>query len=92
MCIAGTDIFLTYRWLLTLACCTYATVIAIQWLFRWLEFLGRSKRTALMGRYAMILLLRLPMRRVAWDLAQIAALIAILVYVVLQHQHIGGQA
>ena len=80
------DLFVLYRWMLAGVCTIYTIVCIGQSLLRWLDFFSTSRQTVLLGRYAGLLLLRVRLRRLAWDLAQIVALLAVLACVVYLHR------
>lgn len=68
------DIFDTYRWLLATVCTIYVTVISWQTLVGWLEFFASSRYANVAGHYTLVLLLRVKIRRFAWELMQIVGL------------------
>lgn len=72
------DLFITFRWILATACSIYAGVCIWRSLWGWLVYFGSSRQTAVLGRYTMVLLLRLKLRRFAGELFQIAALTVVL--------------
>ena len=73
--LAEYDLFQFYRWQLAVILTIYAAVITGQWLFGWLKWFSSSRETAVLGRYATVLLLRIRLRRFAWELVQIVALL-----------------
>ena len=83
------DLFDLYRWLLAIVCAVYTVVCVWQSLWRWLNYFGSSRHTAFLGRYAGVLLLRMRFRRFAWDLCQIAVLLAMLGVVLYRHRGAG---
>jgi hypothetical protein len=74
--LASYDLFQFYRWELAVVLTIYAGVITGQWLLGWLKWFGSSRQTAVLGRYASVLLLQIKIRRFAWELLQIVALLA----------------
>jgi hypothetical protein len=83
------DLFVLYRWSLAIVCAVYTVVRTGQSLWGWLAFFSQSRRTAVLGRYAGVLLLRTRMQRFAWELGQIAVLSAVLGYVIYLHRTLG---
>ncbi len=84
--VGDVDLFVLYRWLLAIVCTVYTVVRTGQSLWRWVDFFGSSRRTAVLGHYTGVLLLQVRVRRFAWDLCQIAVLVAVLGYVVHLHR------
>lgn len=82
------DLFETFRWLLAVVCTVYAVVVTVRSLLGWLEYFASTRETAILGRYTLVLLLRIRMRRFAGELLQIAGLTAFLV--LLLYAHRGG--
>jgi len=80
------DFFVLYRWALATVCAIYAAVRSGQSLWRWLGYFSSSRHTAVLGRYAGILLLRLKIRRFTSDFCQIALLLLVLGCVVYWHR------
>ena len=80
------DLFVLYRWLLATVCAVYTAVRTWQSLWRWLGYFGSSRHRAVMGHYAGVLLLRIRLRRLTWELCQIGVLLAALVYVIYLHR------
>jgi hypothetical protein len=78
-------LFETFRWLLALAVTIYTLVISGQWLWNWLKFFQTSRQTALLGRYAGVLLVRIRLRRFGWELFQIALLLIVFGYILYWH-------
>jgi len=72
------DPFILYRWLLALICAIYVLVTVGQSLLGWWNYFHSSRYTAVLGRYTAVLLLRIRVRRFAWDLFQIAVLLVLL--------------
>ena len=83
------ELFVLYRWLLAIVGAVYTVVQTGRSLWRWLGYFGSSRRTAVLGRYTGLLLLRVRLRRLAWDLGQIAVLLAVLGYVIYLHRTLG---
>lgn len=84
------DLFMLYRWLLAIVCAVYATVVTWRSLASWLGYFRESRRTAVLGRYTLVLLLRTRWRRFVGELAQIVALLAVLVVLLFAHRGVGG--
>ena len=80
------DPFVLYRWLLVIVCAVYTVVQTARSLWGWLAYFGSSRRTAMLGRYTGLLLLRVRLRRPAWELGQIGALLVVLGYVIYLHR------
>lgn len=72
------DLFIVYRWLLALVCTVYVIVTVGQSLLGWWSYFHSSRYTAVLGRYTAVLLLRIRVRRFAWELFQIAVLLLVL--------------
>ena len=83
--IADLEIFGTYRWLLAIVCTVYAAVLTAQWLWSWLKWFASSRQTAVLGRYASLLLIRIRFLRFGWELVQILVLLGAFFYVVSLH-------
>jgi hypothetical protein len=79
------DLFQLFRWLLAIVGSVYTVVCAGQSLYRWLTYFGGSREKALLGRYTLVLLLRVRLRRFAGELCQIGFLLAALVGLVYVH-------
>jgi hypothetical protein len=86
------ELFELYRWALAIVCTVYAAIRIGQTLAGWLRYFGSGRHTMVLGRYAGILLLRLQIRRFAWDLGQIGALLAVLGGVLYLHRLLGTPA
>ncbi len=80
--LAYLTLFELFRWFLAVVCTVYATVLTIQWLWGWLKYFGTSRQTAILGRYATLLLVRIRLRRFALELVQIVALTVLFFYIV----------
>jgi len=80
--VAELNIFETYRWLLSIVCTIYAAVLTWQWLWNWLVWFGSSRPTAILGRYASVLVFRIRLRRFGWELMQIVVLLVLFLYIV----------
>jgi hypothetical protein len=83
--IADFDLFVTFRWLLATVCSVYAAIVTWRSLVGWLTYFRSSRQTAVMGRYTLVLLLRLRLRRFAGELLQIAAWTALLILLLYAH-------
>ena len=82
------DLFAVYRWTLATMCTVYVVVVTVHSLLGWLWYFGSSRYTAVMGRYASVLLLRIRIRRFAWNLLQIVFLLAVFGGIVYAHYSI----
>lgn len=80
------DLFEMYRWMLVVVCTVYTVICTAQTLLGWMQFFSESRRKQVLGHYAVVLLLRLRTRQFAWDLCQIAVLLAILAAIVYAHR------
>ena len=80
------DLFEMYRWVLMIICGVYTLACLGQTLFGWLDYFSQSRRTQVLGHYAVVLLLRARVRRFARDLWQIGVLLAIFVGLVYAHR------
>ncbi len=80
------DLFEMYRWLLVIICTIYTLVCVGQSLYGWVAYFGRSRRTQVLGHYAVVLLMRTRLKRFHRDLWQIGLLLAILGMVVYAHR------
>ncbi|MBP7935719.1 MAG: hypothetical protein KA354_13815 [Phycisphaerae bacterium] len=79
------DLFVWFRWLLATVCTVYAVVVTGRSLWGWLAYFGSSRQTAILGRYTLVLLLRMRSARFAGELLQIAVLSAMLLALVCMH-------
>ncbi len=79
------NIFETYRWSLGIVCTIYAAVLTWQWLWGWLVWFGSSRPTAILGRYASLMVFRIRVLRFGWELAQIVGLLILFFYIVRLH-------
>ncbi len=86
MILASLSLFELFRWLLAIVCTVYAIIVTGQWLYSWLQYFGLSRQTALLGRYATVLLVRIRLRRFVLELLQIGTLIALFFYIVHLHR------
>jgi hypothetical protein len=84
------DMFFTFRWLLATVCTVYAVVCIWRSWANWLTYFRSGRRPAVLGRYAMVLMLRLRIRRFTWELFQIVGLLAILGWLVYIHRWVEG--
>jgi len=89
MVVADLDLFEMYRWLLALVCTVYTVVVTVRSVVNWLAYFRESRRTAVLGRYTLVLLLRMRLRRFAGELLQIAALVVVLVVLIYAHRGVG---
>ena len=82
----GRDVFDFYRFLLTVLVSTYAGVRLVQFFWRW-QIVTRSapRAEALARRYLMVQFLRVRTSRFALDLLTIAALLAVLAWLISLH-------
>ena len=87
--LADLDLFVTFRWTLATVCTIYAVVVTVQSLWDWLAWFSSSRETAVLGRYTLVLLLRLRLRRFGWELLQIVGLVILFTGVVYLHRHTG---
>jgi hypothetical protein len=79
------QIFATFRWLLAIICTIYTLIVTGQTLRGWLLYFASGRENQILGRYTVALLLRVRLRRFAWELAQIGGLTAILTALVYAH-------
>jgi hypothetical protein len=86
------DLFEVYRWLLLIVGTVYTIVCLGQVLWRWLDYFGQSRPKRVLGHYAVVLLLRTRLRRFAWDLCQVGALLAVLLYIIYLHRGLAHSA
>ncbi len=82
MILASWSLFELFRWQLALICTIYAAIVTWQWLWGWLNYFGTSRQTAMLGRYATLLLVRVRLRRFVLELVQIIALTVLFFYIV----------
>jgi hypothetical protein len=80
------DLFDVYRWLLALLVTVYTLVVVSRALYQWLGFFASSRHTQVAGRYALLLLLRIHVRRFRGELLSIAGLLALFVFIMYLHQ------
>ena len=83
--IAETTIFTLFRWILGLVCAIYAGIVTWQWAYGWLAWFGTTRQAAAFGRYATLLLVRIKLRRFAWELFQITLLTTVLLLLIYKH-------
>lgn len=81
------DLFETFRWLLAIVCSIYAAVCIWRSLIGWLTYFASSRQTAILGRYTLVLLLRVRARRFAAEVLQIVVLTVILLLLLSLHRH-----
>lgn len=87
--LADYDLFVMFRWSLATVCTIYAVVVTIRSLWGWLGWFAGSRETAVIGRYTLVLLLRLRLRRFGWELFQIVTLLVLFTGVVYLHRYAG---
>jgi hypothetical protein len=80
------DLFEMYRWLLVIVCTVYTLVFVSQSLYGWVEYFSQSRRTQVLGHYAVVLLLRMRLKKFRRDLWQIGLLLAILGAIIYAHR------
>ena len=80
------DLFEMFRWLLAVVCSVYTVVVTWRSLAGWLDYFQTSRETAVLGRYTLVLLLRMRFRRFAGELVQIVALTVVLVLLLYAHR------
>jgi hypothetical protein len=83
--VGDAQIFATFRWLLAIICTIYTLIVTWQTLRSWLLYFGSGRQPQILGRYTLALLLRIRLRRFAWELAQIAVLTLLLLVLVRAH-------
>jgi hypothetical protein len=84
------DLFDTYRWMLAVVCTIYASIVTWHSIWPWLTWFRTSRQTAVLGRYTMLLLLRLRIRRHAGELLQIGLLAGVFGWLLLLHKGLEG--
>jgi len=84
------DLFEMYRWMLVIIGSVYTLACMAQTLFGWLDYFSQSRRTQVLGHYAVVLLLRARIRRFARDLWQIGLLLAVFAAVVYANRGLQG--
>jgi hypothetical protein len=84
------DLFQMYRWLLALVCTVYAAVVTVRSLGSWLAYFRESRQTAVLGRYTLVLLLRMRLRRFGGELIQIGLLLVVLIGLIYAHRGVGS--
>ncbi len=80
------QIFAAFRWMLAIICTIYALLVTAQTLRSWLIYFLSGRRYKILGRYTLALLLRIRLRQFALELAQIAALLGFLFFLVYAHR------
>ncbi len=80
------DLFEMYRWLLVIICTVYTVICVGQSLYGWIGYFSQSRRTQVLGHYAVVLLLRTRLKKFRRDLLQIGVLLAILGVIVYAHR------
>lgn len=79
------DVFELWRYLLTTVVTVYVAVYMLRTLLSWLAYFRISRRTTVMGHYALVLLLRARLRRFGGELLGIGMLLVLLGTVVGLH-------
>lgn len=87
--LADLELFVTFRWTLATVCTIYAIVVTVKSLWDWLVWFSSSRETAVLGRYTLVLLLRLRLRQFGWEICQILGLVILFMGLVYLHQHTG---
>lgn len=86
----GFDPFIWFRWLLAIFGTTYAVVMTGRGVWRVvLFFSGRGRGKTILRRVLAVQLLRMRVRCLAGELAQIGLLVAALVLCLWLHRHLG---
>ena len=81
------DLFDLYRFILAVLVCSYGVVRLIAFVWRWQGELSQAGGpTSRFLRYAGLLLLRLRVRRFAYDLSVVAGLFVVLVLLIRLHR------
>jgi hypothetical protein len=83
--IADLDLFDTFRWLLAIICTVYAVIVMWHWFWGYAQWFSSSNQMQRVGRYAMLLVLRIRIRRFVIETLQILALAA--AFFVIVHLH-----
>jgi hypothetical protein len=86
MTLAEMDLFLIYRWGLSLVIGVYTVLVTARVVRRWLAWFTTPGPEGVVGRYAGALLLRTRVRRLGWDFVQIAGLLAVLAGIIYLHR------
>lgn len=86
MMLSDLQIFATYRWLLAIICTIYTLIVTWQTLRSWLIYFASGREAHILGRYTVALLLRVRLRRFAWELAQIGGLTTVLILLLYAHE------
>ncbi len=82
----GFDLFEFYRFLLAVLVCAYGTIRLIVFIWRWQGTMNAGwMGSALLRRYATVLLLRLRFRAFAYELSVIGALTLVLALLLRLH-------
>ncbi len=79
------DIFDFWRYLLSIVVTTYVAIYMLRTLWSWLIYFRSSRRTTVMGHYALVLLLRARVRRFGGEMLRIGMLLVLLGAVVGLH-------
>ena len=86
--LGGRDLFEVWRFLLGTLCTIYAIVMTARSLWGWIAYLSAPGRTmTLMRNYVVVSLLRLRVRRHAWELTQTAFWLAVLAVLLDLHRN-----
>jgi hypothetical protein len=81
------DFFDWWRWMLTIVCTIYASVITLRSLWEWIVYFAAPDRTTVMMRkYTIVHLLRLRMRAFSGELLGIAFWTAALIFLIYLHR------
>lgn len=84
------DLFIFFRWWLSLVCLIYAGILSIRSLLGWIDYLGQPDRARTMLRhYVIVQLLRLRVRRFRAELLRIAAWSMVLMLLIRAHAWVG---
>ncbi len=80
------DLFEFWRLVLGTICAVYAALMILRSALHWsAELIGPSRRQQMMRNYAVVLLLRLNLRRFAWEMTQIVLLVVLLAVLLRWH-------
>ncbi len=80
------DLFEFFRYMLSVVAGTYGLIRLLQFIWHWQGIDGEARTgSALLYRYAIVLILRARFRRFAYDLAVIGSLAGLLVLLVQRH-------
>lgn len=82
------EIFDLWRWMLTVVVTIYVTIYTWKTVWGYLLWFNSSRRFQVMGRYALVLLLRSRFHKFAGELARIAALVVLFAVIVGLHWYL----